>query len=83
MNHRIALIGIIVTTHESINTLNALLSEHSTYIFGRMGVPHREKNLSVISIAIDAPGDIINSLSGKIGALSGINIKTVYPKSDS
>lgn len=77
---RIALIGIVVTSHESIDKLNALLSEYGSYIIGRMGIPYHEKNVSIISIAIDAPNNIISSLSGKIGMLSGLSTKTVYSK---
>ena len=77
---RIALIGIIVSSHESVEQLNALLSEYGSYIVGRMGIPYREKNISIISIAMDAPNDIISSLSGKIGMLPGISTKTIYAK---
>lgn len=80
MNSRIALIGIIVTSHEAVNELNALLSQYGKYIIGRMGIPYREKNVSIISIAIDAPNDVISSLSGKIGMLPGISTKTTYAK---
>ncbi|XCP84705.1 TM1266 family iron-only hydrogenase system putative regulator [Roseburia hominis] len=79
-NTRIALIGIIVSSHESIERLNHLLSEHSAYIIGRMGIPYREKGISIISISIDAPGDVISALSGKIGMLPGISTKTIYAK---
>ena len=72
---RIALIGIIVSSHESVEQLNALLSEYGSYIVGRMGIPYREKNISIISIAMDAPNDIISALSGKIGMLPGISTK--------
>ena len=77
---RIALIGIIVSSHESVEQLNALLSEYGSYIVGRMGIPYREKNISIISIAMDAPNDIISALSGKIGMLPGISTKTIYVK---
>ena len=79
-NSRIALIGIIVTSHDSIQELNSLLSEYGSYIVGRMGIPYREKNLSIISIAMDAPNDVISALSGKIGMLPGISTKTIYAK---
>jgi putative iron-only hydrogenase system regulator len=78
METRIALIGIIVTSHESIQELNTLLSEYGSYIVGRMGIPYREKNVSIITI--DAPNDVISSLSGKIGMLPGLSTKTVYSK---
>ena len=77
---RVALIGIIVSTRESVDQLNHLLSEYGSYIIGRMGLPYKERNISIISIAIDAPADVINSLTGKLGMLSGISIKTIYPK---
>lgn len=80
MDTRIALIGIVVESIESIEDLNRLLSEYGSYIFGRMGVPHREKNVNVISIAIDAPNDVISALSGKIGMLPGMSSKTTYAK---
>ncbi len=78
MNTRIALIGIIVENMDSIQQLNQLLHEHSNYIIGRMGIPYREKGVNIISVAIDAPQDTINALSGKIGRLDGITAKTVY-----
>ncbi|MEE1086285.1 MAG: TM1266 family iron-only hydrogenase system putative regulator [Schaedlerella sp.] len=77
---RIALIGIVVNTNSSVDELNHLLSEYGEYIIGRMGVPHREKNISVISVAMDAPGDVISALSGKLGMLPGISTKTIYAK---
>lgn len=80
MDTRIALIGIIIEDKDSIEELNRLLSTCSDYILGRMGIPHTEKNVSVISIVMDAPADVISSLSGKIGMLSGISSKTVYTK---
>lgn len=80
METRIAMIGIIVTSHEAISELNSLLSEYGSHIVGRMGIPYREKNVSIISIAIDAPNDVISALSGKIGMLPGISTKTIYSK---
>lgn len=77
---RIALIGIILSSHESVEELNALLSRYSQYIIGRMGLPYREKGISIISIAIDAPNNVISALSGKIGMLPGITTKTIYSK---
>ena len=80
MESRIALIGIIVSNHEAVNELNPLLSDYADYIIGRMGIPYREKKVSIISIAIDAPNDVINSLTGKIGMIQGVSTKTVYAK---
>ncbi len=81
MENRIALIGIIVTDREQTAKLNALLSDYQEYIVGRMGLPHQKKGdqeVALISIAIDAPGDEISALSGRIGMLPGISSKVVY-----
>ena len=77
---RIALLGIILTSHDSVEKLNHLLSQYSSYIIGRMGVPYREKNISIISLVIDAPQTKISELSGKIGRLSGVTAKAAYAK---
>ena len=78
METRVALIGIIVEQESSAAALNALLHEYGGYIIGRMGVPYREKGVNIISVALDAPGNVISALSGKIGRLDGITAKTVY-----
>lgn len=78
MDSRIAMIGIILNNTDSVDELNHLLSQYNQYIVGRMGIPYRARNISIISIAIDAPGDIISALSGKLGMLPGISTKTLY-----
>lgn len=78
METRVALIGIIIENPEAVERMNSILHDYSSYIIGRMGIPYREKNISVISIAVDAPADIISALSGKLGMLRGISTKTVY-----
>lgn len=78
METRVAVIGIIVENRDSAAPLNELLSQYGKYIIGRMGVPYDRKNISIISIAIDAPMDTINSLSGKIGRLDGVSAKAAY-----
>ena len=78
MDTRVAVLGIIVENTDSTESLNALLHEYGNYIIGRMGIPYRQKNISIISIAIDAPQDIIATLSGKIGKLQGVSVKTAY-----
>ena len=77
METRIALIGIIVESTESVEQLNHLLHEYGSHIIGRMGIPYREKNVHIISVAIDAPQDKISALSGKIGRLKGVSAKTI------
>lgn len=78
METRVASMSIIVSNLESVEKLNALLHGVSEYIIGRMGIPYREKGIYIISIAIDAPQDTISEVSGKIGRLDGVSIKTVY-----
>lgn len=78
MKTRIALLGIIVEQKDAVEQLNRLLHEYSDHIIGRMGVPYQEKGVNIISVAMDAPQDVINALSGKIGRLYGITAKTIY-----
>lgn len=78
MESRVALIGIIVENSDAVEKINSILHENAQYILGRMGIPYREKNVNIISIAIDAPQDVISSISGKIGRLPGVSTKTAY-----
>ena len=78
MESRVAVIGIIVENPEVVDKVNAILHEYAAYILGRMGIPYRDKNISIISIAIDAPQNVISSISGKIGRLPGVSAKTAY-----
>ncbi len=80
METRLAIIGIIVEERSAATAVNALLSDYGQHIKGRMGVPYEAKEVSVISVVIDAPMDIISALSGKLGALPGVSTKTVYSK---
>ena len=78
MNTRVAVISIIVENSDSVNALNSLLHEYRTYIIGRMGIPYREKKVNIICVAVDAPMDKINALTGALGRLSGVNTKATY-----
>ena len=78
IDDRVAVIGIIVEDRNSAEPLNAILHEYAEYIIGRMGIPHKARNINIISVAMDAPQDVINSLSGKIGQLPGVTAKTAY-----
>ena len=78
METRVAVISIIVENPEMVETLNALLHEYSEFIIGRMGIPYRKRGVSVIAVALDAPQNTISTLSGKLGGLSGISVKTAY-----
>ena len=78
METRVAVISIIVENPDAVEALNALLHEHGRYIIGRMGIPYHKRNISIISIALDAPQNTISSLAGKIGSLPGVSVKTAY-----
>lgn len=78
METRVAIIGIIVENMESVETLNSVLHEYSKYIIGRMGIPYREKKVSIISVAVDAPQEVISAIAGKIGKIDGISAKAAY-----
>ncbi|MDD4689916.1 MAG: iron-only hydrogenase system regulator [Eubacteriales bacterium] len=80
MDTRVAIIGIIVENLDSVNILNEQLHEFSPYIIGRMGLPYQKKNVSIISVAVDAPQDIINAMTGKVGSIKGITAKATYSK---
>lgn len=78
MEKRVAIIGVIVEEGGKVDRLNELLHEYGEYIIGRMGLPYRERGISIISIALDAPQDVISALGGKLGRLPGISSKTLY-----
>ena len=78
MQTRVAVIAIVVENPNAVEQVNRLLHEAADYILGRMGLPYRERGINLISVAIDAPQDVISALSGKIGALPGVSAKTAY-----
>lgn len=80
MDSRIALIGIVIENTESAEKINAILHEYGEYIVGRMGIPYHKRHISVISVVMDAPNDVISALSGKLGMLPHVSTKTVYSK---
>ncbi len=80
METRVALIGIVVSNMNSVDKLNEILHENAQYIIGRMGIPYQKRDVSIMSIAMDAPQDVISSVSGKLGMLDGVSTKTVYSK---
>ena len=70
--------GVIVEDMDSVEVLNELLHEYGRFIIGRMGLPYRERGVSVISVVLDAEQDAISALGGKVGALPGVSVKTLY-----
>lgn len=77
---RIAIIAIVVENPESAGEMNRILHDFGEHIIGRMGIPYREKKISLISVAIDAPAEVISALTGKLGRVDGITVKTAYSK---
>ena len=77
MASRVGVISIIVENGDSVEELNSILHKYGEYIVGRMGIPYRQRSISIISVAVDAPQDVISTLSGKIGNLRGVSAKTV------
>ncbi len=75
---RIAILSVIVERRDQAEKLNAYLSEYGEYIIGRMGIPYREKHVSVLSVVLDAPTSAVNALTGKIGQLEGVTAKTLF-----
>ena len=81
MENRIAVVGIIVEDMTQTDALNKILHDYGSYIGGRMGIPYREKGISVISIVVDAPQTEISAMTGKIGRLDGVSVKAAYSQS--
>ena len=78
METRVATLGIIVDQSADTEALNAILHDFREYIIGRMGIPYRQKGMNIICLVVDAPQDEINSLTGKVGCLEGVNAKACY-----
>ncbi len=78
MQTRVAVMSIIVEDPQSVERLNAVLHEYGSHIIGRMGIPYRQKNINIVSVALDAPQDTISALAGKLGSISGLSVKTAY-----
>lgn len=78
METRVAVMSIIVENGEVVETLNGILHSYGEYIIGRMGIPYRKRKVNIIAIALDAPQNTISALSGKVGSLPGVSVKTAY-----
>jgi putative iron-only hydrogenase system regulator len=80
MDNRVSVISIIIKDEEAAGAVNDLLHEFRQYIVGRMGIPYRQREVSIISVVLDAPGDATSSLSGKLGMIAGVSAKTLTAK---
>jgi len=79
-NRRIAAVSVVVENPDSVEALNAVLHGYAAYILGRMGIPYREKEISIICVALDAPMDVINTLTGRLGRLPGVSAKATVSR---
>ena len=79
-DRRIAAVSVLVENPDSVETMNAILHEYSPFILGRMGIPYRERDISIICLAVDAPMDVINTMTGRLGRLPGISAKAAVSK---
>ena len=77
---RISVVSILVTDRNAAEKVNGALSLYGDYIIGRMGIPYKEKNVSVLSVALDAPVEITNALTGKLGKIEGVSVKALFGK---
>jgi putative iron-only hydrogenase system regulator len=80
LDTRVAIIAVVVEDPDSTEALNQLLHDYAEYIIGRMGVPYQKKQVSLISIMVDAPQKVVSALAGKLGMLPGVSAKTLYAK---
>ena len=78
METRVAVISIIIENPDSVQAMNELLHQYSSYVIGRMGIPYRHRGISIISVAVEAPQDVISALSGKLGRMDGVSAKAAY-----
>ena len=80
MENKLAVVAIIVSDTQAVERINAVLHDYGEHIIGRMGIPYKQKNVNVISVVIDAPQEIINGLSGKLGMIKGVSSKVLTTK---
>ena len=78
--NRFAVVSILVSDRSASESINELLSRYGEYILGRMGIPYREKNISVLSVVLDAPVEITNALTGRLGKLENVAVKALFGK---
>lgn len=79
-NNRIAVVSVLVSDRSVSEKVNGFLSEYGEWVLGRMGIPYKEKGVSVLSVVMDAPVEITNALTGKLGRLSGVSVKALFGK---
>lgn len=81
MDKRIGIVGIVIEDVSCVDRVNAILHEFAALIVGRMGLPYRERNVSVIALIVDGSNDEISALTGKLGRIAGTSVKSMVTKS--
>ena len=79
-DRRIAVIGIIVENIRMAEKVNSVLHEFSEYIIGRMGIPYKKEGIGIISVVLDAPPDVISTVSGRLGMIPDVSVKSLQSK---
>lgn len=80
MDKRIGVVGIVIEDIEKAGIVNSILHEYSDIIVGRMGIPYRERGVSIISIIVDGTTDVISAMTGKLGKTEGVSVKSALSK---
>jgi putative iron-only hydrogenase system regulator len=78
--NKIAVLAIIISDTDAVERVNAVLHEFKDYVISRQGVPYRQRNINLISVFLDAPQTVLNSLSGKLGMIKGVSSKLLNSK---
>ncbi len=78
--YKIAIVAVVIKNKDSVEKVNAIFHDYGEFVIGRMGIPYKQKGVNLISIAIDAPQTVLNSLSGKLGMLDGVSSKVLITK---
>lgn len=80
MDNRIGVIGIVIEDLTHIIEVNDILHQYGSIIIGRMGIPYKEKAVNVISLIVNGTNDEIGALSGKLGKIHGLSVKSALSK---
>lgn len=80
MEKRIGIVGIVIEDFSSVSEVNEILHEYANLIVGRMGLPYKERCVSVISLIMDGTNDEISALTGKLGRIKGVSVKSMITK---
>ena len=80
MDNKIAVVATVVSNEDSVSRVNEIFHAYSKYVLGRLGIPHRERGVCIISVVLDAPQEVLSGLSGKLGMIDGVTSKVMITK---